>query len=354
MTAPGAATPLLELHEASRHYRGAAAPALDRATFAVARGEICAVLGPSGAGKTTLLRLIAGFEHLDAGVIRMDGEDVATPDYSLPPEDRGIGVVFQHGALFPHLTVQRNVEFGLRGLARADRAQRWEEVASLCALETLAARYPHELSGGEQQRVALARALAPHSPLVLLDEPLSNVDPLRRETLGADVRRILKTTGTTALLVTHDQHEAFSLADRITVLRNGRIEQDGTAAEVYRTPASQFVASFVGHATFLRGECRGGRVITEIGDFADLRGHADGARVSVPIRPGDCVLADALHGDAVVETAVFAGDHWICGVRLPSGQVLRCDVDTSSRAPLCEGTRVNVVPRVHGAVTFGE
>lgn len=343
---------LLELRDVSRHYAGATAPAVHRVSLRVDHGEICAVLGPSGAGKTTVLRLIAGFEHPDDGTIAIDGEVVASVRTSIPPESRGLGVVFQHGALFPHLTVRRNVEFGLRRHTSLARVERWDLVAGLCGLGALANRYPHELSGGEQQRVALARALAPGFPLVLLDEPLSNVDPLSRETLGADVRRILTTTRTTAVLVTHDQHEAFSLADRIAVLRDGTIEQTGTPAEVYRTPATSFVASFVGHATFLRGECRDGRVTTEIGDLADLRAHADGTIVTVPIRPGDCALHDAIDGESVVETAVFAGDHWICTVRLPSGQELRCDIDAAPRAPLCSGTRVHVVPRIRAAMTF--
>lgn len=346
--------PLLEVRGASRRYDGADRPAVDEASLAVDHGQICALLGPSGAGKTTLLRLIAGFEDLDRGAILIDGDPVATPDFSVPPEDRHVGVVFQQGALFPHLTVRRNVEFGLRRRAARERAARWDEVASLCGLDALASRYPHELSGGEQQRVALARALAPGFPLVLLDEPLSNVDPLRREALGAELRQILEAAGTTALLVTHDQREAFSLADRIAILRDGRVEQAGFAAEIYRAPVNPFVAAFVGHATFLEGECRGGRVRTEIGEFTDLRRHADGARVSVPIRPGDCLLDDADEGAAVVETATFAGDHWTCGVRLASGQLLRCEVDTTSRGPVVAGARVNVVPRVQGVVTFAE
>lgn len=346
--------PMLELNEVSRRYRGAAASAVERVSLSVERGEICAILGPSGAGKTTVLRLVAGFEQPDSGSICINGDVVATPDFSLAPEDRRVGVVFQHGALFPHLTVKRNVEFGLAGRATAERAARWEEVCSLCGLKALGGRYPHELSGGEQQRVALARALAPELPLVLLDEPLSSVDPLQRETLGAELRRILAATGTTALLVTHDQHEAFSLADRIVVLREGMTEQAGSAAEVYRTPNNSFVASFVGHATFLKGECRRGQVLTEIGAFADLRAHEDGTSVRVPIRPGDCVLEDALHGESLVETAAFAGDHWVCSVRLPSGQILRCDLDSAARGTLCAGTRVHVVPRISAAVTFPE
>ncbi len=346
-------SPLLEVREVTRRF-GRGAAAVDRLSLALMPGEICAVLGPSGAGKTTLLRLIAGFEQPDAGSVHLDGLEVATPTESVPPEDRGVGVVFQHGALFPHLTVRENVEFGLRRRPAAERSARWDSLAELCALGGLADRYPHELSGGEQQRVALARALAPEAHLVLLDEPLSNVDPLRRESLGHELRRILKASGTTALFVTHDQHEAFSLADRVLVIRAGRIEQAGTPAEVYRTPSSAFVASFVGHATFLPGECRDGRVVTEIGAFADLRAHADGTRVTVPVRPGDCVLDDALDGDSIVETATFAGDHWICHVRLPSGQDLRCDVDAAPRAPLCAGTRVRVVPRVRAAVAFTE
>ena len=208
--------------------------AVDSASLCVDRGEVVALLGPSGCGKTTLLRLIAGFERPDGGSVTVDGRLVASPATWIAPEERRVGMVFQDYALFPHLTVAENVGFGLPRRARATRVP---ELLAIVGLDGLERRYPHELSGGQQQRVALARALAPSPELVLLDEPWSNVDPFLRETLRAEVAEIIRPLGVTVLLVTHDREEAFSLADRIALMRDGSVVQEGTAEELYFAPA---------------------------------------------------------------------------------------------------------------------
>ena len=214
----------------------------------IARGEIVALLGPSGSGKTTILRLLAGFETPDAGRLVIDGEDVT----ALPPARRRCGMVFQHYALFPHLDVGENVAFGLRGRGKGEGGK-VAEVLALVDLAGFERRKPHELSGGQQQRVALARALAPEPRVLLLDEPLSNLDPALRERTRRELRALIKRVGITTVFVTHEQEEAFELGDRVAVLNQGRLEQLGTPDDLYERPASLFVATFVGRANVLRG-----------------------------------------------------------------------------------------------------
>ncbi|HEX6050294.1 MAG TPA: ABC transporter ATP-binding protein [Gemmatimonadaceae bacterium] len=344
----------LAVNGLTRRFSARGAPALDGVTLDVSAGEICALLGPSGAGKTTLLRIVAGFERADSGQVMIDDRVVTDAGRVVPPEERGVGFVHQSGALFPHMTVRENVVFGLEGQSRARCDARWHEMAELCDLTRFERRYPHELSGGEQQRVALARALAPAPTLVCFDEPLSNVDPLRRVELGMELRRILKAAGTTTLLVTHDQEEAFALADRLGVLRGGRLLQIGPPEQVYRAPAAPFVASFLGHATFLPGIAGPGGVETEIGTFTPPRSLEPSTVVDVLLRPGDCLLAADAAGPAVVETASFAGEHWVYLVRLDSGRQLRCDIDAVPHEPLGAGDRVRVVPRTRTAVVYAD
>lgn len=222
--------------------------ALDGVSLDLTSGGLLAVLGPSGCGKTTLLRCVAGFERLDAGEIELGGRRVAAPGVHLPSHRRQVAVVPQEGALFPHLDLRGNIGFGL---SRRDRRARVEECLELVGLAGLGARMPHELSGGQQQRAAVARALAPRPPLVLLDEPFSALDAALRAEVRRDVRAALREDGATAVLVTHDQGEALSMADRIAVMRDGRILQEGEPAQVYRAPADAWVADFVGDAVLL-------------------------------------------------------------------------------------------------------
>ena len=277
--------------------------------FELGVGELLGVLGPSGCGKTTLLRLLAGFERPDAGVVRVGGRTVVGPGVWVPPERRRVGIVAQDFALFPHLTVGRNVAFGLGGrgasamswaswaggrwLRRGALPARAAEMLELVGLAEFAERYPHELSGGEAQRVALARALAPDPATVLLDEPFSNLDQNLRASLRAQLRETLRAAGTAAVFVTHDREEALSLADRIAVMRDGQIEQLGTPAELYHHPASRFVAAFVGHANFLPGAKAAGSAAAPTADTPigplPINGPGaaalEGAALAVLLRP---------------------------------------------------------------------
>ncbi len=257
------------------------APVLDGIDLDVAAGALVALLGPSGCGKTTLLRLVAGFERADAGTIEVGGQLVEGPDCHLPPERRRIGIVPQEGALFPHLSVHANVAFGLaRGERRGTRP---DEVLELVGLAGLGSRMPHELSGGQQQRVALARALAPRPSLVLLDEPFSALDAGLRATVRAQVRASLQAAGAAAVLVTHDQQEALSVADVVAVGRDGRVVQAGEPWSVYAQPADLGVATFVGETIVLPGTCAGGAVTSPLGAL-HTASSATGP-VSVVVRP---------------------------------------------------------------------
>ena len=238
-------------------------------SFALDPGRIGCLLGPSGCGKTTVLRCIAGFEPVQGGEIALSERVVSRPGLQVPPERRGIGMVFQDYALFPHLSVAKNVAFGLSRLGSAEMARRTSAMLELVGLAAAADVYPHELSGGQQQRVALARALAPAPDLLLLDEPFSNLDIDLRERISVEVREILKAAGTTAILVTHDQHEAFALADEIGIMKDGTIEQWDSAYNLYHRPRTRFVADFVGQGVFLRGVAASeGRLVTELGELA--------------------------------------------------------------------------------------
>ncbi|MSP68484.1 MAG: ABC transporter ATP-binding protein, partial [Alphaproteobacteria bacterium] len=258
--------------------------AVDDVSLGVGQGETLCLLGPSGCGKSTLLRLIAGLEDLQAGRIRIDGETVAGDGRSVPAEARGVGMVFQDYALFPHLTVLANAAFGLDHLPDAARFERARALLTQMGLEGLGGAYPHTLSGGEQQRVALARALAPEPHVLLLDEPFAGLDVRLRDRLREDTLHLLKQRGTTSILVTHDPEEAMFMGDRIAVLLRGRIVQEGSPVQLYRRPVNAFVARFFGEINCLRGRVRGGAVATPLGSFA-APGLADGTDVEVIVRP---------------------------------------------------------------------
>ena len=280
-----------------------AAVAVASASISVEAGELVALLGPSGSGKSTLLRVIAGLEVPDAGSVAIDGRVVVDGGTWVEPERRRVGMVFQDGALFPHLTVAANVAFGEPAEGRV------EECLELVGLADRARSYPHELSGGERQRVALARALAPGPDVVLLDEPFASLDANLRASLRQEVAGILRGAGATALLVTHDQQEALSLADRVIVLRDGVVEQAGTPAEVYAAPATRWVAEFLGAADVLPGVADDGTVDCELGRFpADraLRGEVD-----VVVRP-ELVVIHAL-GDGAGAVPAHVVSRWFYG-----------------------------------------
>lgn len=259
-------------------------PVVQKTTFDVNENEIVALLGPSGCGKTTTLRIIAGFERLDAGEVYLDGVLLSSRENNIQPQKRGIGFVFQDYALFPHMTALDNVAFGLTELPKFKRKVFAEEVLCRTGMGDHKHKSPAELSGGQQQRVALARAIAPEPKLVLLDEPFSNLDAMLRDTTRKEVRSILKKAGMSAVLVTHDQEEALSFADRIAVMNNGRIEQIGTPEEVYYKPKTKFVAQFLGRTNIFEAEVNDSDTIdTELGSLK-LNCRAKG-QITCSIRP---------------------------------------------------------------------
>ncbi len=280
--AAGAKSPVVSLRGVSKRYGEHGPLAVSSLDIDIEPGEILCLLGPSGCGKTTLLRLIAGFERPDAGSVTVAGEVVAGGEVWLRPERRRIGFVFQDFALFPHLNVLDNVAFGLKG-ERSRRREGAAEILALVGLRVFQSRFPHQLSGGQQQRVALARALATRPHILLLDEPFSNLDASLRDATRQEVRSILKRTGTTAVMVTHDQEEALSFADRLAVMRDGQLEQVGAPESVYLTPRTAFVAGFLGRTNLLRGVARGECVDTALGSV-QLNRPATG-QVVVSLRP---------------------------------------------------------------------
>ncbi|MGE0295587.1 ABC transporter ATP-binding protein [Pseudonocardia sp.] len=316
--------------------------AVDRADLDVRAGEVVALLGPSGSGKTTLLRLLAGFEVPDEGTVRVRGRTVAGGGVFEEPDRRRIGMVFQDGALFPHLTVGRNVEFG------RPRPGRGEECLEMVGLAHRASSYPHELSGGERQRIALARALAVDPEVVLLDEPFAALDENLRAGLREEVLRVLRAAGASALIVTHNQQEALSMADTVALMRAGRIEQVGSPETLYEQPATRWVAEFLGDADTVTGSADGGVVDSELGRFpADrtLRGA-----VEVLVRPERVTISrngDGVSGvsgvSAVVARRTYFGADQVVTLELPTGTRVRC------RAP--GGGRWTVGERVRVAVT---
>ncbi len=295
--------------------------------LSVPSGSLAAVLGPSGCGKTTLLRIVAGFERPDGGSVELAGRTVAGPSVDVPPEKRRIGIVPQEGALFPHLSVGRNVGYGLRRGAGGGRQRsgRVEEVLDMVGLTGYADRMPHELSGGQQQRVAVARALAPRPALILLDEPFSALDTGLRAEVRADVRAALRADGATAVLVTHDQEEALSTADLVAVMRAGRMVQAATPRALYLLPADLGVASFVGDTVLLDGTLSGRRAVTVLGSLAVREPVPAGSAVRVVVRPEQLVLTADGDGDGVparVREQIFFGHDALVHLELRDGAVV--------------------------------
>jgi iron(III) transport system ATP-binding protein len=349
-------------------------------TLDVKKGELVAVLGPSGCGKTTLLRLIAGFERPDEGSIVIDGRIVAGRSQWVEPEDRQVGMVFQDYALFPHLTVAQNVSFGMKfrpnplspfpkreggtplpvsGRGRGRGLVR--ELLQLVGLAGFEDRYPHELSGGEQQRVALARALAANPRVLLLDEPFSNLDADLRPKMRAELKILLHRLNCTTIFVTHDQEEAFELADRIAVLHAGRLEQIDTPEKLYREPATRFVAEFIGHADFLTGRARGNCIETALGCFAKPPSVPEGAIVAVMVRPEEVELQASPQTSSglffvpppaarctvqakpgLIVARRYRGGMQVLTVRLSSGESVRSLQPAGAHFPLASRVHVRV------------
>ena len=291
-------------------------------SLSLASGEIGCLLGPSGCGKTTLLRAIAGFEPLKQGNILLGGKSVSSPGFTTPPEKRQVGMVFQDFALFPHLTIADNIGFGIRHLKGSYRKQRIDELLALVDLPDFHSRYPHELSGGQQQRIALARALAPKPQLLLMDEPFSSMDVELREELAREVRCILKSEQITAILVTHDQHEAFAMADNIGVMQHGRLLQWDSGYDLYHSPATPFIADFIGQGVLLHGEVIDNQHVRT--ELAILKGAIpddckQGSPVVVLVRPDDIIHDDNSTLIAVIKERAFRGASYLYTLKLSSG-----------------------------------
>jgi iron(III) transport system ATP-binding protein len=340
---------ILNLDKIGKDFSDRLHPAVNNVSFSLNRGELLGLLGPSGCGKTTLLRIIAGFEQPSVGTVELAGRVVNCSNCWTPPEQRNTGMVFQDYALFPHLNIGANIAFGLKGknnnLGRLNSEsikKRVAEVLELVGLAGLEKRYPHQLSGGQQQRVALARALAPQPSLILLDEPLSNLDAQVRIRLREEVRCILKAAGTSAIFVTHDREEALAISDRIAVMRQGKLEQLGTPEEIYSQPASRFVAEFVTQANFLAATRHGDRWLTEIGEleFQPLQIPDSCMAGEIMLRQEDLILRPDEAAPVVVKERQFLGREYRYCLETPSGKTIHARTAASTRVDI--GSRVNL------------
>jgi len=361
----GAIEPLpmaLECHGLAKSF-GQVQAVLDF-NLSVPFGQITALLGPSGCGKTTALRLIAGFESPDSGTIVLDGQPVWHKGKNVPPDKRPVGIVFQEGALFPHMNVEQNVGYGLK--KGEGRKQRVGEALKLVGLEDYAQRMPHQLSGGQQQRVALARALAPQPRVLLLDEPFSNLDPGLREQVRRDTLDILRAHQVTAVFVTHDQDEALLIGDQVAVMNQGKIEQLASPEDIFHHPASRFVAEFIGMVDFLPAGWDGRQVVTQVGsvdwpgEYPPREQIEENVDLEVMVRP-DCLECRPLaHGSGasgttgttgVIKEREFRGSFYVYRVALPSGHTVRCLQSHTEEYPVGEEVEVRL-RSAHGLRPF--
>ncbi len=341
----------LEVNSISKKYNDKCI--INTLSFELQKGYIGCLLGTSGCGKTTILRCIAGFETIQSGSIFIDGSRVSSSSNRIPPENRRLGMVFQDYALFPHLTVRKNITFGIESLPRKRRNHRVIEMLDLVGLTNDAEKYPHELSGGQQQRVALARALAPNPDLLLMDEPFSNLDVALRERLGVDVRKILKELRISALLVTHNQHEAFAMADMIGVMKKGQLEQWDTAYNLYHRPKSQFVADFVGEGTLLLGKVTSeDEVQTQLGNLKGRFSYPcrNGCPANVLIRPEDIIHDDNSPFKAEILRKNFRGANILYTLQLQNEEKVLALVSSHHNHSI--GQEIGIRPQVDEIVLF--
>ena len=321
--------------------------------FNLAAGEIACLLGHSGCGKTTALRAVAGFEQPERGRIALQGRTLSDGRLFVPPHLRRIGMVFQDYALFPHLNVADNIAFGLSGRSAEARKARVAELLALIGLPDYGGHYPHQLSGGQQQRVALARALAPKPELVLLDEPFSNLDADLRTRLSKEVRSLLKQEKTSALLVTHDQQEAFAMADKIGIMADGRLQQWDTPYNLYHNPATPAIAGFIGQGVLLRGQMSGSHCVRlALGEFCGVvPHHCQSCReVDVLLRPDDVVHDDNSPVSAEVLDKDFKGSYFIYTLKLDSGETVLAHVPSHHNHPI--GSRIGIRLELEHLIAF--
>ncbi len=333
---------ILHLDQVTKRFPTSSTAAVEDITLTLAQGDLLALLGPYGCGKTTLLRMIAGFEPLQSGAIALAGRTVAGPGTWVPPEQRSVGMVFQDFALFPHLTVAQNVAFGLQKVANSAQIKtRTAAAIAQVRLQGLENRYPYELSGGQQQRVALARALAPRPALILLDEPLSNLDVQVRLRLREEIREVLKSAGISGVFVTHDQEEALAISDQVAVIQQGRLEQIGTPEEVYHQPASRFVAEFVTQANFIAARRQGQLWQTEVGHFKLPPDEClETETGDLMVRQEDLCFKPDTEAPVVIRDRHFLGREYCYCLSTPSGKELHARTTTAINLPI--GTRVQL------------
>jgi iron(III) transport system ATP-binding protein len=315
--------PMLELEHVTCGYQPDV-PTVRNLSLHLQPGNILCLLGPSGCGKTTTLRAIAGFEKISAGEIRLQDQILASASFHMPPEQRRVGLVFQEYALFPHMSVEDNVAFGLYHWQSSDRKTRVQTLLDLVGLQGFRHRFPHEISGGQQQRVAIARALAPKPLMLLLDEPFSNLDPDMTIKMRKELYRVLRQTQTTAILVTHDHEEAFAMADHVAVMQDGVLVQCDTPEAIYQHPSCSFVAEFIGQANTIPGIIHNGQIETEIGTFPNQSDFHSESRVLVMIRPNDIQFTPSESGSGRIESRQFQGSQTVYAIRLASGQLIHC------------------------------
>lgn len=342
---------LLEIQDIQCHYDDNLV--VDGLSFSVEKGHIAGLLGPSGCGKTTVLRAIAGFQPVSNGQIRIGDSVISRPGHSVPPERRSLGMMFQDYALFPHLSVSENITFGLKEGGRAEQSKHADELLEMVGLAGYGKRYPHELSGGQQQRVALARALAPRPELLLMDEPFSSLDVELRARLTLEIRDILKEQGITAILVTHDQQEAFAMCEQVGVMHGGHILQWDTPYQLYHEPNTRFVADFIGQGRFVRGiMVDSEKVDTELGEMP-LHFRDDispGSEVEVLLRPDDVLHRDGSPMCAQVLNKAFQGAGILYTLRLPTGSEILSLVPSHHNHAV--GEHIGIIPDVEHVVVF--
>lgn len=320
---------------------------LENISLEVQDGSLLTILGASGGGKTTLLRLIAGFDHVDSGTISMNGRTVSSESLTVPPEKRNVGFVPQDSALFPHLSVGKNIGYGLPHLSTRAREERVNEMLSLIGMTEFGDHAPDKLSGGQRQRVAIARALAPNPDVILLDEPFAALDAQLRSRLRDDVRAILDKASATAILVTHDQEEALSIADKVAILRDGRVAQHGSPRSIYAQPVDVSLATFLGDAVVIPGHVAGGKISTELGDLIPISNFPEGIQGQVAIRPENLYLQPDPKGSAVVTARQFFGHDALVEVSSAAGVV-----KARTSGPISPEIGMQVTVWVRGSVNF--